>query len=162
MDASTRRALIHGLAAGLIGYLAVVLFFMAWNLLLGRSPVETPALLGAALFGDATGGAGVRAGYVIAYNGIHLMASLLAGSLAAWLIHETEDHHVLWYAAFFVLLAGCIYTILLLGVVGSERLGVLSWPGAVAGTTVAALAMGLYLFATHRGLGRELSRDAEL
>jgi hypothetical protein len=32
----------------------------------------------------------------------------------------------------------------------------------VAGTTVAAVAMGLYLLATHRGLGRELSRDPEL
>ena len=86
----------------------------------------------------------------------------MAGTLAAWLIHPTEDHHVLWYVAFFLLLASAIYTIVLLGVVGVERLGVLTWSRAVGGTAVAALTMGLYLLATHRALGRELASDPEL
>ena len=42
---STRRTLVQGLVAGLLGYAAVVLYFLVSNLALGHPPFHTPSLL---------------------------------------------------------------------------------------------------------------------
>lgn len=68
MLAHRARMLRDALAAGFVGYLSVVVIFGTWNVVAGRSPFHTAALLGEALIG------GLRDPAALA------MAGFLAGS----------------------------------------------------------------------------------
>ena len=98
---------------------------------------------------------------MIAYNGVHLLASLTVGLGAAWLVHEAEDHHALWYVVFFAFLAGFIYAVGAMGVFAAEIAGVMSWSAVVTGTAIGGLTIIAYLWATHPGLGRALGTERE-
>lgn len=162
--AETRgEALAHGLVAGLIGYGVVVLVIGMANLLQGESVVHTPEVLGNALFfgGSATEAEGGAVAAVIAFNGIHLAASLLVGFAVSWLLYETERHHALWYVIMMILIAGFIYSVVLVGMVGAEMAGVVTWQGVLLANALWAVAMGGYLWWVHRGLAKRLSADPE-
>jgi hypothetical protein len=89
----------HGMIAGVIGYLAVVLFFTIANLAMGRSPFYTAALLGEAVFYGLRDPAEVVVwpGAVLAYNGLHLIVFLFLGMIAAWLAYLSERGPEFWY-----------------------------------------------------------------
>jgi hypothetical protein len=78
MSTSRTEVLAQGLAAGFIGYLATTILFGIFNLLSGRSPFYTAALLGATLFYGVKSleDFSVLASYVFAYNGLHLILYL--------------------------------------------------------------------------------------
>lgn len=154
MNANRRRMFLDGLVAGFIGYLAVVLFFALWNLILGRSPLYTAALLGESLFAGLRDPAAVTLdiGMVIAFNGVHLVAFLLFGFFAAWLTYETELHPEFWYLAVFLFLAATVvsYAVVLALTVW---VGSMISPWLVIGSSlVGAVAMALYLARSHRPL----------
>ncbi len=150
----------EGLLAGLIGYITVVALFGVVNLASGQAVFHTAALLGSALFfgareaSDAVAGPGP----VIAYNGVHILVSLVIGLLAAWLIFQTEKHRPLWFVVFFVFLAGFIYSVVVMGVLAAEVVHLLSWPAIVAANLVAGVAAGGYLWWRHAQLLAELAR----
>ena len=123
MGESTSRTMVQGLVAGLIGYFAVALFFVVVNALGGQDPFHTAAVLGSVLVGNASG----TAGAVIAFNGLHMIASLIVGIVAAWLLYETELHPGSWFAAFFFFVAGFIFTSVFAGVVASELSSAAPW-----------------------------------
>ena len=77
--------LTQGLIGGLIGYAAVAVFFVLVNLIGGRSPFHTAAALGSTLFYGLQDAANlvIEPGPVIAYNGLHLILSILAATVAA-------------------------------------------------------------------------------
>lgn len=144
----------EGLVGGLLAYLAVVVAFALLNVAQGRSPFHTAAAMGAVLFhgGEAASAFALDPAPILAYNGIHLVGSLLVAGLAALLIYESELHRSFWYFGLMVLTAAGVYGIVLFGVAGAEIGGVLDWPTVILGTLVWLGAMTAYFLRVHRGL----------
>jgi hypothetical protein len=103
MNSGVRRTFVQGLIAGGIGFGTVVLVFALANVLAGRSPFYTSALLGAALFTEITDPAMVEVtpSTVLAYNGVHLMVYLAFGVVAAALASLADRGRQLWYVSLF-------------------------------------------------------------
>ncbi len=144
------------IAAGFSGYLAVILFFGVWNIAWGRSPFYTAALLGEGLLAGLRDPTAVvlDPAMILAFNGLHLMAFLVFGVFAAWLVYEVELHPDFWYLAFFLFLGATVlsYTLVLaLTVVAGSLLS--PWL-VVASSLAGAAAMAGYLTGTHRPLLR--------
>lgn len=95
MRLGRERLLVHALVAGILGYAAIVAFFAIANVLAGRSPFFTAAVLGNALLGDPSTAVSARS--VAVYNGLHLVAFLLLGAVAAWISDLVERRPELWY-----------------------------------------------------------------
>jgi hypothetical protein len=152
MDPRGERILREGAIAGGLGYVAVAGLFLLLNLIEGQHALYTPAALGSALFFDVAGPADVvvAAGPVFAYNGTHLVISLLIGMGAAWMIAEAESHHELWYVVFFVFLGGFLAFVFFFGTLTVEIKGVMSWGHVVAGNVAGATATVGYLAWMHR------------
>jgi hypothetical protein len=153
--------LTEGLLAGLIGYVTVVALFGVLNLLGGEAVFHTAALLGSALFFGARSAAEVVAGPgpIIAYNGVHILVSLIIGLGAAWLIFQTEKNHPLWFIVFFIFLAGFIYSVALVGVLVAEVADLLPWSVIVIANVAAGLTAGGYLWWRHSRLMVELAEE---
>lgn len=153
--------IVEGLVAGLIGYVTVVVLFGIINLATGQEILHTAALLGSALFFGARSPEAIVAGPapIIAYNGVHILVSLLIGLGAAWLVFQTEKNRPLWYLVFFVFLAGFIYSVVVVGVLAAEMARVLSWGSIVAANIAAGVTAGGYLYLRHRRLPGELARE---
>lgn len=156
-----RHVLREGLFAGVIGYAVIVIFFIIQNLIQGRSPFHTAALLGATLFFGLQDPAHLQisAGPVLAYNGVHLIVLILIGIFAAWLAAESERGPQFWFMG-----------ISLFGILLFHMLGAVLWfayplqealsSGAVVLSTGAgAAAMVAYLWAIHPGLRRGFHDD---
>jgi len=152
---------VEGLVTGLIGYATVVAFFALLNLSSGEGVFHTPALLGSALFFGAREAGEVVAGPgpVIAYNGIHILVSLVIGLGAAWLVFQAEKNRPLWYVVFFVFLAGFIYGIAVMGVLAAEISSLLSWTTILLANMAAGITAGGYLWWRHVQLLVELGRE---
>jgi hypothetical protein len=106
MSESWRRTIVQGLVAGFIGFVTVAVVFAVANLVAGRSPFYTSALLGATLFYGATDPAQVTvtAASVLAYNGLHLIVFVAFGVLASALAALADRGWQLWFVAFFFFL----------------------------------------------------------
>lgn len=153
----------HGVVAGLIGYLTVLVIFAVLNLLEGRSPFDTAALLGGVLvYGLRDPSAVVIApGPILGYNALHLLVFLGLGLLVSWLAYWAERGPAFWYLGLvlFILVAFHLFaaTQLFTGPVRSALP-----PGQVWGAGIgAALAMSAYLLAVHPGLRRTLTGPVE-
>ena len=91
---------------GVIGFLTVAVVFAVANMLVGRSPVYTSALLGAAFFHGLTDPTqvSVTATNVLAYTGLHLAVFLAFGVLASALAALADRGWQLWFVALFFFL----------------------------------------------------------
>lgn len=166
MTDQRQRMLTDAAIAGFIGYGVVIAFFAGYNVLHGRSPFYTAALLGEALFAGLRDPAATTLdpGMVLAFNGVHLLAFLLFGVFGAWLVYETELHPEFWYLAFFFFLGATVMSyaaVLALTVIAGSLLS--PWM-VVSSSLLGALAMAGYLAGTHRGLVRAIrgADDARL
>lgn len=154
----------EGLVAGLIAYASVVVVVGTANLLLDRSFVHSAAVMGALILEAAPLDAGVMgttAPAVLAYNGVHLVGSIVVGVVGALMVRESERHAGFWYFALTVLVAAGVYAIVFLGALGAEVSGGVEWWLVVVGTGVWLLAMSVYFGWRHRGLLRELRERSE-
>jgi hypothetical protein len=149
-----KRMLADGLVAGVAGYLSVVIFFVILDLVGGRPPLHTAALLGEAFFGGSGDPAGpvLDMGLVLAFNGVHLVAMLVFAFFASWLMYETELHPEYWYAAFFLFMAAAVFGYAAV-LAGTVLLGAALSPWLVASSgVVGALVVAGYLVGSHRPL----------
>lgn len=164
MKPERAQVLTQGLIAGFIGYAAVVVFFAALNLIGGRSAFYTAAALGSSLFYGLQDPSllTIAPGPVLAYNGVHLLLSLLIGTIGAWLIFEIERHHFLWYFVGFIFLAGFIYGLVAIGIVSAEIAQVLPWWTVLTANLIWVGSLGLYLWFQHRGLLATIKHEEEL
>ena len=151
----------EGLVTGLVGYVTVVVLFALLNLVSGVGVFHTPALLGSALFFGVRAPDQVVTGPapIIAYNGIHILVSLVIGLAAAWLVFQAEKNRPLWYVVFFVFLAGFIYGIAVMGVFAAEATHLLSWRTILLANLAAGLTAGGYLWWRHAQLLQELGTE---
>jgi hypothetical protein len=157
MELLDRRVLREGSVAGLIGAGLVALWFLAFDLARGR-PLETPALLGAALFRGLRdpGALDITAGVVLGYTVLHVVAFVAFG-LAAALLIAAADREPTVLLAFVALLA--VFQVFFLGlvaVVAQFLLGAILWWEIFAANLLAAAGMLAYFFGGHRALGRSL------
>jgi len=153
---------VEGLVTGLIGYLTVVAVFAILNLVSGDGLFHTAALLGSALFYGAreAGDLVTGPGPVIAYNGVHILISLLIGLGAAWLVFQAEKNRPLWYVVFFIFLAGFICSVAVMGIFAAEVSDLLSWPLILGANLAAGVTAGGYLWWRHVQLLVELARES--
>ncbi|MEJ2502485.1 MAG: hypothetical protein P8177_04075 [Gemmatimonadota bacterium] len=163
MNARRRQMLVDGLAAGIAGYLAVVLFVALWNLAAGRSPFFTAALLGEAVFLGLRDVSAVTLdpGMVLAFNGVHLLAFLLFGFFAAWLMYETELHPSFWYLSLALFVAAAVLAYGAIAALTALVGGLVSPLLVVAASLVGAGAVAAYLTVLHRPLMRSIGGVGE-
>lgn len=161
MARAVRTVLSEGMLAGFIGYLVIVVAMALGDVLRGGALLQTPALLGSALFYGLDDPAGLRvwAGPVLAYNGVHLVLLLVLGTFMAWLASLAERGPQFWYLTLVALLFVLLHALVLpLWLPAGVRAAISPWAAAVA-TGLAVLAMGWYLWRAHPRLRRHLRTD---
>lgn len=155
------RVLREGMMAGVCGYVAVVLVVTVVDLLFGRAALHTAAHLGAWLFHpveDALTGPGWPS--AVAYNGLHLILSLIVGIVAATMVAVSERMTGSWYVALIVLIACAIYAVGGLGAIAVEFKGITDWPTAILGTAAWLAGMTLYLRFAHPRLLSQMKEES--
>jgi hypothetical protein len=147
----------EGVIAGVLGATAVALWFLGVDTLFA-TPLATPAGLGRGLlrlFGPP-GGEGIIT-FVVAYTIFHYLAFILAGLVVSVVVH--------WAQTSPTILAGALilFVIFEIGFYGisaaleaSPLFGALGWGAVAVGNLIAAIAMGVYMWRTHPGLGTKL------
>lgn len=157
----------EGLIVGMIGAVAVALWFLALDLAAGRI-LFTPAALGSIIFHGATGAADVQmdAVTVLGYTGVHMAAFFVTGMVTAAIVALAEDRHpYILLGAILLFVTFETFFIGLLTIVAQWLLDVIPWWSIAVGNLVAAGAMGYYLWTRHprlvAALGeQELERHA--
>jgi hypothetical protein len=144
----------EGLITGLIGYVVIVLFYGIFNVITGQSFFSTAAHLGAGL--ASSSGSGSAVGAVLAFNGLHVIAFLLVGLVAAWIVMQTERHPNFFVLALFIGIAG-LFGIMAGFLSFAARSGIELPIGSVfAANLLAGVAMGSYLLRAHPRLWAEI------
>lgn len=158
MRMQTRLVLGGGLVAGLVGYGTVVVVMAAMNVIVGRSPFYTAGLFGSVLFYDLRDPATLvlAAGPVLAYNMVHLIAFLVLGTVASWLVTLSERHPSAQYFVLVVLVFVVFHVYGALMLFAQPLLGGSAWWEMGLGTAAAAVTMSAYLVLGHPFLRREL------
>lgn len=156
MKPERSAALGQGLIAGMIGYSVFIVFFAVTNFIAGESIFRTAQVLGSALF--SLGDAANPAAPIIAYNGVHLLASLATGLIASFLVLEVDLHPNLWYIVMFIFMAGLLYSVAVGGIVANEIAGAVRWGEVVIVNLLAAGLSGGYLWKSHPRLKDKVRR----
>ncbi len=147
----------EGTDVGIIGGLAVALWFLVLDTIAGR-PLHTPSLLGqVVLMGDSTPDTGnIVFGAILLYTAFHFVVFALLGMGLVALVHWGTENSVVRYALLPVFLA---FEVLFYGLleVLSERTGELFpfW-AVVSANTLAAFSMGVYLWFRHPAFRRSI------
>ena len=150
MKPDRTRLFTEAFIVGVIGYAVVALFFVIWNILAGRHPLYTAALLGQGIArSPAPGDAVVAFGPIMAYNALHLIVFLLIGLIAAWLVFATEKVPQFWFVGLLIFITALMVSIAVLVVYSVPISDALPWWSIVAANVVAALLMGAYLVKAH-------------
>lgn len=163
MRPATQRILEQGVVAGVLGHITVAIVFAAANLAAGRSLLYTPALLGASFFYGLTDPTQleIRAAYVFAYNGTHLIVFLALGIIGSWLAAIADRGWQLWYLAafFFMFVAFHIFGFIqLLALPLRESFSdLMLWVSGLAAMAV----MATYFIASHPTLRAQLAHWQE-
>lgn len=158
MRRTTERVLIGGLYAGLLGYATVVIVSAALNVLTGRSPFYTVAMLGSGLFYglERPDALVIRPGPVLAYNMVHLLVFLAIGLVASWLVTLAERHVIAIYGILVLLLVVAAHLYGALVLFAEPLLGAWSWWHLGVASLAAAAVMAWYLWRAHPALRRAL------
>lgn len=156
------QTLREGLVGGLLGAVAVMIWFLAMDLVRGQL-LFTPAALGSAIFFGARGVAEVQltAVTIVGYTLLHVTAFLAVGFLASALAlaAERNPHVVLGLGLLFVTFE--VLFIGLLAIIATWLLDALNWWAIFAANLIAAAVMGAYLWHEHPKLREELDHNVE-
>ena len=146
----------EGLRAGVFGAATIALWFFVLDTARGR-PLYTPAVLGTALFHGGEGLASpqtlpVSFEMVLTFTWVHVMAFLVIGVAASWLLTFAERNPnfgfgiVLLFVVFeFGFLLACM-------LFAEPVLRALAWPEVLIGNLLAAAAMATVFWRRHPNL----------
>lgn len=154
MKESSLRVLRQGAVAGLMGYAVVAFVFALTNVVEGRSPFYTAAVLGATLIygvSDPTT-VTVMPAYVFAFNGLHLVTFLGFGVIGAWLVALAGKGAQLWYVALFFWMLVAAHMIGVAQVLAIPLESILPAAAVWGAGVMASVVMGIYLFRANPGL----------
>ena len=147
---NSHSVMAEGTDVGIIGGLAVALWFLVLDMIAGN-PFQTPSLLGqVVLFGDSTPNTSrIVFGAILVYTAFHFAVFALLGMGLVVLVHWGERDAVVRYALLPVFL---VFEVMFYGLleVFSERTNELFpfW-AVLTANTLAAISMGLYLWYKH-------------
>ena len=152
------RAMVYwdGFIAGIIGAAIIAVWFLFLDAVI-RSPFYTPTVLGTALYWGAedlasTEGVQVSLRLTLMYTGVHGLAFIVLGEIAACLLLFAEKKPNLRTGMLL------LFVILEFGFVGmafvfAERvLHEIAWPAVVVGNLLAAAGMAVYFWLRHPNL----------
>jgi hypothetical protein len=152
----------EGTWIGLIGAGVVALWFLARDVAAGH-PLRTPSVLGQVLLMgkstpdveqlDFTG--------IILYTAAHVFVFLLIGMAIAHLVRWSVRNHFVRYALLQVFLAFELFFCVVLLVFREETRSLFPLSSVLIANTLAAVAIGIYLWRQHPGL-RESLRQTPL
>jgi hypothetical protein len=149
----TTRVYQEGIVGGLLGGLAVALWFLVVDVAQGR-PLYTPTVLGTALFGR-----GVWPGtldsmppsleMVAMFTWVHLLAFAVIGVVVSKLIAMAEAHPSLGFGfvLLFVILEAAFTAAVM--IVAAPVLRALTWPAILVANLLAAAVMAGYFWLRH-------------
>lgn len=157
MLANSHSTIAEGTDVGIIGGLAVAIWFLILDTIAGH-PFQTPSLLGqVVLFGDARPDTSQLVfGAILVYTAFHFAVFALLGMGLVALVHWAVRDAVVRYALLPVFL---VFEVMFYGLleVLSERTNLLFpfW-AVVSANTLAAFCMGLYLWIRHPDFRRSI------
>ncbi len=154
---SHHRVVREGAIAGVIGAVAVAIWFLLFDLLQGRA-FFTPGALGSALFLGASSVEEIQIGLwtVFGYSVVHLGAFLLVGLIASAIAWEVENTPTVLLGAILLFVAFEAFFLGLLAVVAEFLLGPIAWWSIAIGNVLAVAAIGGYLWKRHPRLAEAL------
>ena len=140
----------EGTDVGLIGGVAVAVWFLVLDMLAGR-PLRTPSVLGqVVLFGNARPDVvHVDLGAVLLYTVVHFAAFALFGVLLTKIVHLATDNPVVRFALLMVFLVFELFFYGILTMLSTGTLNLFPFWTVIVANTIAAVVMGLYLWRTH-------------
>ena len=144
----TGRVVLEGIAAGLIGAVAVALVLGLWSVAVGRPFLFVPWVLGSAIAGTELAGE-VSSGPVGVYNMIHVPVSITIGLIASVFVARAEKRPGLTHVLALLVLVGIIYGVVLMGAFAVSASEVVSWTAVLLANAAGAIATGLYLIRAH-------------
>lgn len=148
---TSRRTLRDGIVVGLIGYLAVAIFYSVFDVLATRGALYTVDLLGKAVFrglrdpGVLLFPAQLDPTAIVWYNALHLVLALAIGIAVTSLISYAEAHPGQTYLVLFVIVGGLIVTVTAVGLLTDAMRPVLPWWSIVAANVLASVLAAAYL-----------------
>jgi hypothetical protein len=147
----------EGTDVGIIGGLAVALWFLLLDTIAGQ-PLRTPSLLGqVVLMGDATPDTGnIVFGAVLLYTAFHFIVFAFLGMGLVALVHWGTENSVVRYALLPVFLAFEVLFYGLLEVLSEGTGALFPFWAVVSANTLAAASMGLYLWYRHPAFRRSI------
>ena len=147
----------EGTDVGIIGGLAVAIWFLILDIIAGQ-PLRTPSLLGqVVLMGDSTPDTeNIVFGAILLYTAFHFIVFALLGMGLVAVVHWAIENPVVRFGLLPIFLAFEVMFYGLLEVL-SERTGELFpfW-AVVSANTLAAVSMGLYLWIRHPAFRRSI------
>ena len=150
------RVYQDGIIAGVLGALAVALWFLIFDSARGR-PFYTPSILGTALFGRGASLAPREAtpismDMVLMFTWVHGLVFAALGGIAAWLlaVAERSPHVGFGIVLLFVIFEACFTMAAYL--LAAPILHALTWPAVVVANLLAAAVMACYLWWRHPAL----------
>jgi len=143
----------EGVTAGLIGGIAVAIWFMGYDLASG-SPFHTPAILGAMIFRSAQVSDALQATLplVLGYSILHFFAFVAFGLALAILLAAAEWEPFIALGAMLLLAVFEVFYVGFVSLVDQSVLEALGWWKIVAANILALIAMTIYFIRGHRGL----------
>ncbi len=144
----------EGAEAGVLGALAVALWFLLLDALHGQ-PFLTPSLLGqVVLFGRDTPAMAAVPEAIAAYTGVHFLAFVILGVAVARIV-DLATHEPVFRFLLFMLFV--VFEVFFLGVTYiffAQTAGVFPWWSILVANTLAAVAMTVYFRYRHPTLAQ--------
>ena len=154
-----KRISHEGLVAGLIGAVAIAVWFLIVDTLAG-SPFFTPSMLGSALFWGVRDPGTVQVSFqaVAGYTMVHVPAFVIVGLIAAAIACQVERSPSTLFLAIVLFAAFEFGFYIVVAVVAQPLLGALAWWSVAIGNAIAGVGMGYHLWRQHPHLGEKLAK----
>ena len=151
--ADQEQLYVDGVVAGVIGAATVAIWFLLLDTLRGR-PLETPAILGTALFRPAQLAAWpaqvpISFEMVLVYTWVHGLVFCVVGATASWLLAKAETNPNLGFGVLLLFVVFEFGFVAVTMLFAEPVLQALSWPSVLVGNLLAAGAMAGYLRLRH-------------
>ena len=151
----------EGTWIGLIGAAVVALWFLARDVAAGH-PLRTPSILGQVLLMGKSSPKVDQLDFagIILYTAAHVFVFLLFGMAVAHLVRWSVRNHFVRYALLQVFLAFELFFCVVLLVFREETRSLFPLSSVLIANTLAAIAIGIYLWRHHPELRRIAAADA--
>jgi len=154
---SSLDILLDGLFTGMIGAIAVALWFLILDVA-GGHPLRTPALLGSVLLGHGTPTAEVVMDpiAIAAYTAFHFVAFVVVGVVFAYLMTLFERFPIVFFVLLVLFACLQVGVFALDAVLGSRVIGRLQPWSVVVANLLAAAGMAYYQWKRHPSVLRKI------